>query len=449
MIPTLTPADRVRALAAEQLERDRWTREQVLAHQRSRLDGLLAHAREHSPYYRDALDPGARFADLPTLSKATLMEHWDQIVCDPRLTRADVEAHASGPHAGDRLHGEFEIFSTSGASGLRGLFAYSTREWATAMAGTLRAVARCGVRPDMRTVGIGAPGGAHMSKRIYAALQSAGGDSPRLSALTPVGEMVATLNAYRPEVLMGYSSVGALLAAEQLAGRLAIAPRMIAFGSEPLTVGMRDRIRAAWGIDPCEYYASTEVPVIASSTPEHPRALEVFEDVAVVEVVDEDDRPVPPGPPGAKVLLTNLENRTLPLIRYELADRVTMAPEPNPAARPWMHVAAIDGRSADTLTFPARGGGEVAVVPLRLGAPFAGMPAVRQFQIVHDAGGLEVRIALEAGAPAETSERVRAAVLAVLDAVGAAPPPVRVTQVAELEREPGAAAKLKLVVSRV
>jgi phenylacetate-CoA ligase len=261
--------------------------------------------------------------------------------------------------------------------------------------------------------------------------------------------MVAALNAYRPEVLMGYSSVGALLAAEQLAGRLAIAPRMIAFGSEPLTVGMRDRIRAAWGIDPCEYYASTEVPVIASSTPEHPRALEVFEDVAVVEVVDEDDRPVPPGPPGAKVLLTNLENRTLPLIRYELADRVTMAPEPNPAARPWMHVAAIDGRSADTLTFPARGGGEVAVVPLRLGAPFAGMPAVRQFQIVHDAGGLEVRIALEAGAPAETSERVRAAVLAVLDAVGAAPPPVRVTQVAELEREPGAAAKLKLVVSRV
>jgi hypothetical protein len=39
-------------------------------------------------------------------------------------------------------------------------------------------------------------------------------------------------------------------------------------------------------------------------------------------------------------------------------------------------------------------------------------------------------------------------VLAVLDEAGAIAPPVRVTPVAELEREPGAAAKLKLIVSR-
>jgi phenylacetate-CoA ligase len=211
---------------------------------------------------------------------------------------------------------------------------------------------------------------------------------------------------------------------------------------------MRERIEAAWGVDPNEYYASTEVPLIASSTPEHPRALELLEDLAVVEVVGEDDRAVPAGTPGAKVLLTNLENHTLPLIRYELADRVTVSPEPNPAGRPWTHLEAIDGRTADTLRFPARAGGEVAVVPLRLGAPFARMPAVRQFQIVHDAGGLEVRVALEAVAPADTPAQVRAAVLAVLDDAGAVAPPLRVTPVAELERESGAAAKLKLIVSR-
>jgi phenylacetate-CoA ligase len=211
---------------------------------------------------------------------------------------------------------------------------------------------------------------------------------------------------------------------------------------------MRDRVHEAWGIDPGEYYSSTEAPVIASSMPEHPRALEVFEDQYLIEVVDEDDRPVPSGTAGAKVLVTNLRNWTLPLIRYELADRVTVAPEPNPAGRPYRHLAAIDGRTADTLRFPGRDGGEVAVLPLRLGAPFARLPAVRQFQIVHDAGGLEVRVALDAAAPADTPERVRGAVLSVLDAAGAVAPPLRVTPVAELEREPGAGAKLKLIVAR-
>jgi phenylacetate-CoA ligase len=176
--------------------------------------------------------------------------------------------------------------------------------------------------------------------------------------------------------------------------------------------------------------------------------LEVLEDLHVLDVVDEHDRPVPPGTAGAKVLVTNLENRTLPLIRYELADRVTVSPEPNPAGRPYRHLAAVDGRSADTLTFPARAGGDVAVLPLRLGAPFARLAVVRQFQIVHDRAGLEVRIVLESAAPADTAERVRRAVLDVLDEAGAVAPAVRVTPVAALEREPGAAAKLKLIVAR-
>jgi phenylacetate-CoA ligase len=311
----------------------------------------------------------------------------------------------------------------------------------------MRVLARTGARPGERTIGIGAPPGVHMSQRIYVALQS-GGDIPQLSALTPLDEMVAALNAFQPEILLGYPTVAVLLAAEQLAGRLRIAPRMMAFGSEPLTVEMRERIFEAWGIDPGEYYATTEAATIASSTPEHPRALEIFEDQYVIEIVDEANRPVAPGTAGAKVLVTNLENRTLPLIRYELADRVIESPEPNPAGRPYRHLAGIDGRTADTLTFPAAGGGTVAVLPLRMGAPFARLPEVRQFQIVHDAGGLEVRLVLDPGAPADTPERVRMAVIRALLEAGAVPPAVAVTSVERLERESGPAAKLKLIVSR-
>jgi phenylacetate-coenzyme A ligase PaaK-like adenylate-forming protein len=446
-----SPQDQVRALAAEQLARDGWSRERLLDHQARRLTQLRAHAVVRSPYYLETLGadaPGRPLSELPTLSKATLVEQWDRIVCDPRLRLADVQAHAAGPRAAEPLHGEFQVFSTSGASGLRGLFVYNARDWAVGLAESVRGMIRCGARPDDRVVGVGAPPGAHMSSRIFAALQSGRTDAPRLSALTPLDEMVAALNAYRPDVLLGYPSLASLLASEQLAGRLAIAPRRIALGSEPLTTATRAHVTDAWGIDPVEYYGTTEVQVVGTSTPEHPRALELFEDQCVFEIVDEGNRPVPPGTSGAKVLITNLESFTLPLIRYELEDRVTLSPEPNPAGRPYRHLVAIGGRTADTLTFPRRGGGEVAILPLRLGAPFARIPAVRQFQIVHEPPRLQVRVVLDPGASAETPETVRDAIARVLDEAGAVAPAIAVVAVDELERDGGAAAKLKLIVAR-
>jgi phenylacetate-CoA ligase len=430
-------------LVGELLQRDGWSREELLEHQSRRREELIAHAVEHSPYYREVLGSG----EPPVLSKQTLMDEWDRIVCDPRLKFDEVAAHAAGPHAAAPYLGEFQVFSTSGASGLRGLFVYGRRDWETAVAHAMRVVARTGARPGERTIGIGAPPGVHMSQRIFGRLQSAG-DVPRLSALTPLPEMVAALNDFQPEILFGYPSVVALLAAEQMAGRLRIAPRMMALGSEPLTIEVREKVQQAWGYDPGEYYAATEAPTLGSSTPDHPRVLELFEDQFVVEMVDERDRPVPPGTAGAKVLVTNLELRALPLIRYELADRVTESPEPNPTGGPYRYLAGIDGRTADTLTFPARAGGTVAVLPLRIGAPFAGLSQVRQFQIVHEPGGLEVRLVLDPNAARETPAIVRAAVLRVLEEAGAVPPAIVVTPVAELEREPGAAAKLKLVISR-
>lgn len=178
-----------------------------------------------------------------------------------------------------------------------------------------------------------------------------------------------------------------MLAREQLAGRLAIAPRRLAFGSEPMTAAMRADIQRARDIEPSEYYASTELPVIASSTPSHPRALEIFDDLAIVEVVDRDNHPGPAGTPGAKVLTTNLEQRTLPLIRYELSDRITLAPGPNPAGRPFRVISTIEGRSADTLLFPARHGNRtIAVLPFALADCLTHLPGIRQYQLIHNPG---------------------------------------------------------------
>jgi phenylacetate-coenzyme A ligase PaaK-like adenylate-forming protein len=152
--------------------------------------------------------------------------------------------------------------------------------------------------------------------------------------------------------------------------------------------------------------------------------------------------------PGAKVLLTNLANFTQPLIRYELADRVTLGEGANPAGRPYAHLATIDGRSDDTIHLPASAGGTVAVLPYRLGGPFATLPEVRQYRIVWDGRRLHVRVVL-GSTGAGILERLRAGLAATLADAGAAPVELDIQEVSELAREPGPAAKFKLIESLV
>jgi phenylacetate-coenzyme A ligase PaaK-like adenylate-forming protein len=214
----------------------------------------------------------------------------------------------------------------------------------------------------------------------------------------------------------------------------------------PTATCRRVRHHRRWGLQPVDVYATTEAAVVAASTPEHPRVLEIPEDLVVVEVVDEQNRPVPPGVAGEKVLLTNLASSTLPLVRYELADRVSLGAGPNPAGRPYAHLATIDGRTSDTIHLPTGDGGTVAVLPYRLGAPFATLPEVRQFKIVWDGRTLRVRVVPRSSA-SDVTERVGAALARTLLDAGAAPVPVEVEAVPELPREAGPAAKFKLIES--
>jgi len=441
----------------ELLARDAWPRERVLAHQQERLRALLEHAVTSSPYYRRTLGPNAPYAplgELPTLSKATVMERFDEIVCDPRVRLADVKAHmATEEGALLPFLGEYRVASTSGSTGMRGVFVHTLREFALWATACLRAFSRAGAWPGARLLAIGAPSPLAITRQLFADLQAARPGLPRLSVTTPLPELVDALNAYQPEGLVGYPTVAGQLAGEQLAGRLRIHPRFGAYGAEPLTLDIRRRIRAAWGFEPASVYAATEALMLGSSTPQDPY-LELSEDLLVIEVVDEHDRPVPAGVPGARVLVTNLVNYAQPLIRYQLSDVVTPADAPdmagpNPSGRPWRRIASIEGRCMDTLRLPGRHGGQLAVHPTALGPAFASLPDVLQHQVVHDLHGLRALVVIADGAAADVPDRLRRALVAAIEAAGAVPPAVDVEQVAALQREPGPAAKFTLVKSTV
>jgi phenylacetate-CoA ligase len=389
------------------------------------------------------------FAELPTLPKAVLMEELDRVVTDPRLRRSRLEAFLDEADAG-RLYGdEFRIFSTSGTSGASGLFVYSQAEFAHWAAVFLRSLVRVGVTAETRLVGIGAPSALHLSRQVSAALMAGRpGAAPRLSVTSPLNEVVAALNDYQPEAFVSYPTILALLAEEQLEGRLEIAPRLVVSVSEVLTEDAARRIETAW-LKPVDMYASTEVGLIAVGSLDDV-GLHVCEE-AIVEVVDDRGDPVPPGVPGHRVLLTNLVNRAQPLIRYELTDSVVLADGPDPSGRPYDRIAHVDGRSDDMLRLPSDHGREVVVHPFRLRSPFARRFDVLQYQVVRRWDELLVRIVPQPGVSSDVPEAVAFDMRAALADAGVdvTALPIRAEVVETIEREPGPAAKVKLVVSEV
>ena len=138
----------------------------------------------------------------------------------------------------------------------------------------------------------------------------------------------------------------------------------------------------------------------------------------MVENVDDHGRPVPPGEPGARVLVTNLFNLVQTVIRLAVADVMTIDPEPCPCGRTLVRAAAIDGRRDDVLSLPARGGGMVTVLPAQF-AVITRDPAVREFQVRQEPGGVRVLVVPCGDGDTELEARLRGAVARALAELGA------------------------------
>jgi phenylacetate-coenzyme A ligase PaaK-like adenylate-forming protein len=428
---------------------DCWSCEQLIEHQRLALRNLVRHAAERSPYYRDALPAQARGGDvrlqeLPTLSKTTLMREWDRIVTDPRLRLDEVERHFEGSAASDLHLAEYRIFETGGSTGQRGIFVYGDSEFENSLAGILRALATVGISASTRLASIGSPSPAHLTNQVFAVFRAGRPASPRLTVTMPVNDLVSALNGYQPEAIISYPTILQLLAEEQAAGSLGIAPRIVVSTSEVLSEETRQRVQDVWGVGVRNAYASTEGGMMATECSER-CGLHLWEDTLIFEVVDEYNHPISPGTPGHKVLLTNLWNRVQPLIRYELADAVTLAPGANPTGRPFARIAEVGGRTADILRLPGLAGGTVAVHPMHLRMPFT-LPEVRQYQLKPACGQLRVTLVLAPGASLDVIERIRTALIDALKAAGAASQHISIESVESIPRV-GSGAKLTLIGS--
>jgi phenylacetate-coenzyme A ligase PaaK-like adenylate-forming protein len=421
------------------LERERWPRERLEAFQRERLDELVRHASERSAFWRERLPRGrVRLTDLPVLTKDDLTGSFDDMVTDRRLRLDDLTEHLARIDTDALYLGEYRVMTSSGSSGRKAVFVYDRTAWTHCCGMFLRRSAWIGIRPGLPRARLAFVWGAaptHMSRRGASSMDVGLHRLCRLSVTQPLPELVERLDAFEPTHLSGYPSIVARLADEQLAGRLHLRLASLTTNSEPLTPALRERLQAAFGVRPFDFYATTE-GLYGHDCPDG--SLHLFDDGCIVENVDADGEPVPPGEVGAKLLVTNLFNHTQPLIRFEISDLIAVDPDPCPCGRSLLRLRSLEGRAEEVLQL-----GGVTVHPLQFGLVTAD-PDVREFQVVQHGDRLRLRVALRDGADA-APERLRARVSSRLEELGVERPAVEVETVDALERTAGG--KLQMVVA--
>ncbi|MDW8221970.1 MAG: hypothetical protein RMJ82_03345 [Gemmatales bacterium] len=341
--------------------------EQLLAYQRGQLRKLLRFALENSLFYRRRLrhiDPDSCSLErIPVTNKQEIMEHFDEVVTDRRIRLTEVEAFASDPANLGRLFlNRYVICHTSGSQGRPILIVQERKDIQLAFALQLarghplekrwKTLFRRFGRPARWASFYVKPGFypsavvfTYMPRAIHRFAQTL-----RLSLQDSLEKNVQKLNEFQPNFLTGYASVLEALAREQLAGRLRLREsgqlQMLTNMSEPLTPQARQLIEGTFGVHVSDHYAMGECMTLTVGCPYH-RGAHVNVDLALLEVVDDRYRPVPPGTKGSRVLVTCLHNYVMPFIRYEIGDVITMNPQRCPCGSNLPHVAAIEGRTKD------------------------------------------------------------------------------------------------------
>jgi phenylacetate-CoA ligase len=430
--------EQLQASMPGQIERLGWSTDRIAAHQRDGLRALVRHAVTHSPFHRDRLrgmDPATLgledLPSLPVMTKPEMMDRLDDVLTDSRVTAAVAERALDATRSepvpfADRCF----AMASGGSSGRRGIFCLDLDAAVAFFASLSR-------RTHARIASLGGPpaGGITVAMVCAPSAVHATGGGPAFTAdprspfhfepvpvTLPLDEIVDRLNAIGAPMLYGYPSMLARLAAEQRAGRLHLELLGVTCTSEMLLPELRAEIREGFGAPIVDTFGSTE-GLVGVSEPDDD-VLVFNSDCCIVELVDEENRPVAEGETSAKVLVTNLANRLQPLIRYELTDRFRRLPD----APEHGHLRArVEGRTDDVLVY-----GAVNVHPLVIRSELVKTPAIAEYQVRQTPTGIDV-----AAVAARQVDRddVRARLARALVGAGLADAEVTVRLVERLDRD--------------
>jgi phenylacetate-CoA ligase len=351
----------VRAIFLERISE--LSRESIERIQRRRLEEFVAHAREHSEFYRKKYAPidGDSFAlaDLPPTEKSEMMDNFDRVVTEPDVCRADLEKFFAEPsNLGKLFLDKYAVSHTSGSQGqpllivqsrenLELLFALQASRGNHEQLGLSELAEHLG--SPARLAAVTLKPGFYPSASAFEYMPEGAEQFIELLQVSSVDDdMIDQIAEFRPTHLTSYASILHELARQVEQGKLSLKPDLtqVVNISERLMPKTREHYEDIFGAPVLDDYGMGECMFLTNGCPTS-GGMHVNADWAILEVVDEENQPVPNGQQGAKVLVTNLANRVQPFIRYEVGDLVTMATEHCNCGSNLPLIERVGGRDSD------------------------------------------------------------------------------------------------------
>jgi phenylacetate-CoA ligase len=382
--------------------------ELIITRQQERLNELVAFARANSRFYAEKYhglpETITDVRLLPPVTKVELMERFDEVVTDAAVHKANVMQHISDlGNLGKPFLGKYMVWTTSGTTGTPGIF-LEDKNWDAVIAAVnvlrmggewytmdvIRGMMKAGGNSASVFAGNGHFLGVTMLERQRRSNRSRGKRIRLIPVTLPIPEIVRQLNELQPAMFAGYASALGVLAQEQLEGRLKIHPAIIISSAEPLSPEIRSLIQQAFGVPSRNNYGCSEGGVMGYEC-KHGR-MHINADWIIFEPVDARYNPVPAGRLSDRSLITNLANRVMPIIRYELGDRVSALPEQCDCGMT-LPVIHLEGRTDEVLRFKSSNGELIPVLPLALWSVLKETPGVQKFQAIQvSSDELEIRL---------------------------------------------------------
>ena len=187
---------------------------------------------------------------------------------------------------------------------------------------------------------------------------------------------VDAIRKFGPDFIEGYPSSLYAVAAHIVQQNLPPVPVKACFTTaEKLFEHQREAIAQAFCSRTYDQYGCGEMVVFAAECPHG--TMHLSPEIGMVEVLDEDDRPLPAGQTG-QLVCTSLVNHIQPFIRYRLGDRGALGDQPCPCGSQLPVLLSIDGRADDVLI--TNDGRRIG----RLDPVFKGTTGIREAQIIQD-----------------------------------------------------------------
>lgn len=364
--------------AIRQLEENQWLpAADLLDLQQRKLARLVAFASANVPYYRTVF----RELGIPGNGELTDSDFLRVPVLTKGIIRREKNRMISEDLAGNRLRSN----STSGSTGEAVRFFTDARSLPYRQASLIRSDSWTGWRLGEKVARIwGARIDEKKASSLRGTLHRLVTDNRFLSSFdlsaAKMDSYINIIRDFKPRLIVAYP--GPLEEFAIHCGNRGVSfpsLRAIVSSAETLWPHQREIIEEAFGVRIFNRYGSREVAHIGSECEFH-EGLHLSVDRLLVEVVDDEGRRCEPGEAG-RILVTDLDNFGMPLIRYDIGDLGAIAASARcRCGRGLPMLEKIEGRTLDIIRTP-RGrqvGGTFWTLLLR------SRPGLRQFQVVQD-----------------------------------------------------------------